>query len=42
VKRAHHLHIDQQGLIWLSDIGNHTVRQFTPEEKLPQLWTVPK
>lgn len=34
VDKSHHMKIDPQGNIWLADIGNHTVRQFTPEGKL--------
>lgn len=34
IKTAHHMKIDQQGNIWLSDIGHHTVMKFTPEGKL--------
>lgn len=34
VGRAHHIKIDHEGNVWLSDIGLHTVRKFTPEGKL--------
>jgi DNA-binding beta-propeller fold protein YncE len=41
VSNAHHLKIDQAGNIWLSDIGLHVVRKFTPEGKLLQTFGVP-
>jgi hypothetical protein len=31
---AHHLKIDQQGNIWVADIGLHVVRQFTPDGRI--------
>jgi DNA-binding beta-propeller fold protein YncE len=34
VKKAHHIKFDSKGMVWISDIGNHTVMQFTPEGKL--------
>lgn len=34
INNAHHVKFDPQGNVWLSDIGNHTVMQFTPEGKL--------
>jgi len=34
VKKAHHIKFDAQGMVWLADIGNHLVMQFTPEGKL--------
>jgi streptogramin lyase len=33
-KRAHHIKVDTEGNIWLSDVGLHTIRKFTPEGKL--------
>jgi DNA-binding beta-propeller fold protein YncE len=34
VEQSHHMKLDPKGNVWLADIGNHTVRQFTPEGKL--------
>ncbi len=34
VKNAHSIRLDPQGMVWLADIGNHLVMQFTPEGKL--------
>jgi DNA-binding beta-propeller fold protein YncE len=34
VGKAHHIKVARDGTIWLSDIGLHVVRQFTPEGKL--------
>ncbi len=34
INQSHHMKLDPKGNIWLADIGNHTVRQFTPEGKL--------
>lgn len=34
VKTAHHLKIDREGHIWLSDVGLHVIRKCTPEGKL--------
>lgn len=34
VEQSHHMKLDPKGTVWLADIGNHTVRQFTPEGKL--------
>lgn len=34
VGKAHHVRIDHEGNVWLSDIGLHVVRKFTPEGKL--------
>lgn len=31
VKKGHHLKIDGEGHIWLADVGDHVVTQFTPE-----------
>ena len=31
---AHFLKLDHQGNVWVSDVGNHVVMQFTPEGKL--------
>ena len=31
---AHFLRIDHRGMIWLADVKDHVVRQFTPEGKL--------
>src|SRR6185503_2884117 len=33
-KSAHHIKFDQEGNVWLADVGLHTVRKFTPEGKL--------
>jgi DNA-binding beta-propeller fold protein YncE len=33
-KRAHHIRIDPEGNVWLTDVGLHTVRKYTPEGKL--------
>lgn len=41
ISNAHHLKIDRAGNIWLSDIGLHVVRKFTPEGKLLQTFGVP-
>ncbi len=34
LQTAHFLKFDGQGNVWVSDIGRHVVRQFTPEGKL--------
>jgi streptogramin lyase len=34
VGKAHHLKFDPEGNVWLSDVGFHLVRKFTPEGKL--------
>jgi DNA-binding beta-propeller fold protein YncE len=34
IKKAHHLKIDPQGNVWVADIEEHLVMQFTPEGKL--------
>jgi hypothetical protein len=34
IKTAHHLKIDSKGNVWVADIGNHVVMQFTPEGKI--------
>jgi hypothetical protein len=34
IKTAHYLKIEKDGTIWISDIGNHLIMQFTPEGKL--------
>ncbi len=34
IKSAHHIRIDHQGNVWISDIGNHVVEKYTPEGKL--------
>jgi len=31
---AHFLKLDRQGNVWVTDVGNHVVMQFTPEGKL--------
>jgi hypothetical protein len=36
VVKAHHLKIDHEGNVWLADIGDHTVKKFTPKGKLLQ------
>jgi len=41
ISNAHHLKIDRAGHIWLSDVGLHVVRKFTPEGKLLQTFGVP-
>lgn len=41
VSNAHHIKIDRSGNIWLSDVGFHVVRRFTPEGKLLQTFGVP-
>lgn len=33
-RRAHHIRIDPEGNVWLTDVGLHTVRKYTPEGKL--------
>lgn len=32
--KAHQIKIDRQGMVWLTDVGNHVVLQLTPEGKL--------
>jgi len=34
VEQSHHMKLDPKGNVWLADIGNHTIRQFTPEGNL--------
>ncbi len=34
IRTAHYLKFDDQGNVWVADMGNHTVLQFTPEGKL--------
>jgi streptogramin lyase len=34
VGKAHHLRFDPEGNVWLTDIGLHVVRKFTPEGEL--------
>jgi DNA-binding beta-propeller fold protein YncE len=34
IKSAHHIKIDHEGNVWISDIGNHVVQKYTPEGKL--------
>lgn len=34
VKRAHHIRFDHEGNVWLSDVGHHVIRKYTPEGKL--------
>jgi DNA-binding beta-propeller fold protein YncE len=34
VSNAHHLKIDREGNVWLSDVGFHVVRKCTPEGKV--------
>jgi streptogramin lyase len=34
VRSAHHMKFDHEGNIWLADIGQHVVMQFTPSGKL--------
>jgi DNA-binding beta-propeller fold protein YncE len=34
VVSAHHIKIDHEGMVWLADIGNHTIMQFSPEGRL--------
>lgn len=34
VSNAHHIKIDREGNVWLSDIGFHTVRKCTPDGKV--------
>ena len=34
VGAAHYIKLDRQGNVWLADVGNHVVMQFTPEGKL--------
>lgn len=31
VGKAHHVRVDREGNVWLSDIGFHVIRKFTPE-----------
>ena len=31
---AHHIKIDHEGNVWLSDVGNHVVEKYTPDGKL--------
>ncbi|MGE3821146.1 MAG: peptidyl-alpha-hydroxyglycine alpha-amidating lyase family protein [Isosphaeraceae bacterium] len=34
IGKAHQVRIDREGNVWLSDVGLHVVRKFTPEGKL--------
>jgi NHL repeat len=34
IKTAHHIKFDRDGNVWVADIGNHIVMQFSPEGKL--------
>lgn len=34
VKSAHHIRVDPEGNVWVADIGNHVVMQFTPTGRL--------
>lgn len=34
IETAHHIKIDQQGNVWIADIGLHVVRQFSPGGEL--------
>jgi streptogramin lyase len=34
IKRAHRLRFDQQGNVWLADIGNHVVLECTPDGRV--------
>lgn len=34
IKSAHHIKVDREGYIWISDIVNHVVEKYTPEGKL--------
>jgi len=34
VRSAHYIELDCRGNVWVADVGNHVVMQFTPEGKL--------
>ncbi len=34
IGKAHHIKIDHQGYVWISDIDNHVVQKYTPKGKL--------
>jgi hypothetical protein len=34
IKNAHHIKIDGEGNVWITDIGHHVVEKYTPEGKL--------
>jgi hypothetical protein len=34
IKTAHHIKIDREGFVWITDIGEHVVEKYTPEGKL--------
>jgi len=34
IKSAHYIRLDREGNVWVTDLGNHVVMQFTPEGKL--------
>jgi DNA-binding beta-propeller fold protein YncE len=34
LKNAHHIKVDPEGHVWISDIGHHVVEKYTPEGKL--------
>lgn len=34
INSAHHIKIDHEGHVWISDIGNHVVEKYTPDGKL--------
>ncbi len=34
IKMAHHIRIDPEGNVWITDIGNHTVEKYTPDGQL--------
>jgi sugar lactone lactonase YvrE len=34
IKNPHHIKIDPEGNVWITDIGNHVVEKYTPEGKL--------
>jgi hypothetical protein len=36
IERAHHIKIDHEGNVWLTDIDKHVVMKFTPDGKLLQ------
>lgn len=34
IQKAHHIKIGPKGHVWLADVGDHTVKKFTPQGKL--------
>jgi sugar lactone lactonase YvrE len=34
IKSPHHIKVDHEGQVWITDIGNHVVEKYTPDGKL--------